>query len=60
MIGSRCNPSAALELVRPGDVIVVDRGGDISRALVGDIIMTIASGLCERGRDQGCRLDLPV
>ena len=32
----------ALELVRPGDVIVVDGGGDISRALVGEIMMAIA------------------
>ncbi|HEY0353988.1 MAG TPA: RraA family protein [Enterovirga sp.] len=32
----------ALELVRPGDVIVVDGGGDVSRALVGDIMTTIA------------------
>jgi RraA family protein len=32
----------ALELVRPGDVIVVDGGGDISRALVGEIMSCIA------------------
>jgi RraA family protein len=32
----------ALELVRPGDVIVVDGGGDISRALVGEIMATVA------------------
>jgi RraA family protein len=32
----------ALELVRPGDVIVVDGGGDVSRALVGEIMATIA------------------
>ncbi|ABD88620.1 RraA family protein [Rhodopseudomonas palustris] len=32
----------ALDMVRPGDVIVVDGGGDISRALVGEIMMTIA------------------
>ncbi len=31
----------ALELVRPGDVVVVDGGGDISRALVGEIMTTI-------------------
>ena len=30
----------ALDLVRPGDVIVVD-GGDVSRALVGEIMTTI-------------------
>ena len=32
----------ALELVRPGDVIVVDGGGDLTRALVGEIMTTIA------------------
>jgi RraA family protein len=32
----------ALNLVRPGDVVVVDGGGDISRALVGDIMKAIA------------------
>ena len=32
----------ALELVKPGDVIVVDGDGDVSRALVGEIMMTIA------------------
>jgi RraA family protein len=32
----------ALELVGPGDVIVVDGGGDESRALVGEIMLNIA------------------
>lgn len=32
----------ALDLVKPGDVIVVDGDGDVSRALVGEIMMTIA------------------
>ena len=32
----------ALELVGPGDVIVVDGDGDETRALVGEIMMTIA------------------
>ena len=32
----------ALELVKPGDVIVVDGGGDITRALVGEIMKDIA------------------
>ena len=32
----------ALEMVGPGDVIVVDGGGDESRALVGEIMTTIA------------------
>jgi len=33
----------ALELIRPGDVIVVEGGGDISRALVGEIMASIAA-----------------
>lgn len=32
----------ALEMVRPGDVIVVDGGGDESRALVGEIMTSVA------------------
>ncbi len=32
----------ALNMVRPGDVIVVDAGGDTSRALVGEIMKAIA------------------
>lgn len=32
----------ALELVEPGNVIVVDGGGDETRALVGEILLTIA------------------
>jgi len=32
----------ALELVTPGDVVVVDGGGDTTRALVGEIMATIA------------------
>jgi regulator of RNase E activity RraA len=32
----------ALELLKPGDVLVVDGGADESRALVGDIMKTIA------------------
>ena len=32
----------ALEMVGPGDVIVVDGGGDETRALVGEIMLTIA------------------
>lgn len=32
----------ALEHVRPGDVLVVDGGGDLSRALIGEIIVQIA------------------
>lgn len=36
---------AALKLARPGDVIVVDGGGDISQALIGEIIMTHAQSI---------------
>lgn len=32
----------ALELLTPGDVLVVDGGGDVSRALVGGIVKAIA------------------
>jgi regulator of RNase E activity RraA len=32
----------ALELLLPGDVLVVDGEGDVSRALVGEIMMTVA------------------
>ena len=31
-----------LQLLQPGDVLVVDGGGDISRALFGEIMMTVA------------------
>lgn len=33
----------ALEYVRPGDVLVIAGGGDTTRALIGEIIVTIAS-----------------
>jgi RraA family protein len=32
----------ALEHVRPGDVLVVDGGGDVTRALIGEIMVQIA------------------
>jgi RraA family protein len=32
----------ALEMIRPGDVVVVDGGGDISRALIGEIMSSVA------------------
>ena len=32
----------ALGMIRPSDVLVVDGGGDVSRALVGEIMMTLA------------------
>lgn len=33
----------ALELVQPGDVVVVDGGGETSRALIGEIMVALAS-----------------
>lgn len=33
----------ALAIVRPGDVIVVDGGGDVSRAIVGEIVAATAA-----------------
>ncbi len=36
---------AALRIARPGDVIVVDGGGDTSQALIGEIILTHAESL---------------
>ena len=36
---------AALKLARRGDVIVVDGGGDISQALIGEIILTHAGSI---------------
>jgi RraA family protein len=59
----------ALDLVRPGDVIVVDGDGDTTRALIGEIMATIAStrgaaGLVINGaiRDAGAigKSDFPV
>jgi regulator of RNase E activity RraA len=32
----------ALQMLAPGDVLVVDGGGDVSRALFGEIMMTVA------------------
>ena len=32
----------ALQILKPGDVLVVDGGGDITRALFGEIMMTVA------------------
>ena len=32
----------ALQMLQPGDVLVVDGGGDVSRALFGEIMMTVA------------------
>jgi RraA family protein len=32
----------ALEHLKPGNVLVIDAGGDISRAVIGEIMMTIA------------------
>jgi RraA family protein len=59
----------ALYLVRPGDVLVVDGGGDESRALIGEIMSFIASSRGASGvvidgavRDTGAlaRSDFPV
>jgi RraA family protein len=59
----------ALDLIRPGDVLVVDGDGDTTRALVGEIMATIAStrgsaGLVIDGaiRDAGAigKSDFPV
>src|SRR5215210_4294204 len=59
----------ALELFRPGDVVVVDGGGDTSRALIGEIIASIAehrgaAGMVLDGaiRDAGAigRSDFPI
>ncbi|MDV4154754.1 RraA family protein [Rhizobium brockwellii] len=36
---------AALKIARAGDIIVVDGGGDISQALIGEIILTHAQSL---------------
>lgn len=33
----------AIEILRPGQVIVVDGGGDVSRALVGELLVALAS-----------------
>ena len=59
----------ALQMVRPGDVLVIDGGGDVSRALVGGIMraMAIQSGLSGmvvhgaiRDREEWAEGDLPV
>lgn len=36
---------AALKVARPGDVIVIDGGGDFSQALIGEIILTHAQSI---------------
>lgn len=36
---------AALRMARPGDVIVVDGGGDVSQALIGEIILAHAEAI---------------
>lgn len=59
----------ALELFRPGDVLVIDGGGDEGRALIGEIMATIAESRGAAGmvidgaiRDAGAlaRSDFPV
>jgi RraA family protein len=39
----------AYELLRPGDVLVVDGGGDLNQALVGEIMMTRAKAMSVAG-----------
>lgn len=39
----------ALQFVRPGDVLVIDGGGDTSRALVGEIMKRVAQSRGARG-----------
>ena len=59
----------ALQMVRPGDVLVVDGGGDTSRALIGGIMRTMAiqsgvTGIVVNGairdREEWAEGDLPV
>ena len=68
-VGDNLAIHKALDLVQPGDVVVVDGGGDESRALMGEIMLTIAQsrgavGLVVDGaiRDAGpiARLGFPV
>jgi RraA family protein len=40
--GDNATIHQALDQIQPGDVIVVDGGGDISRALIGEIMSSIA------------------
>ena len=42
-VGDNLAIHQALELVRPGDVLVIDGGGDVSRALIGEIMTTLAA-----------------
>ncbi|MGL9623244.1 RraA family protein [Bradyrhizobium sp. U531] len=67
--GDNLSIHKALDLIRPGDVLVVDGGGDVSRALIGEIMLLIATsrnaaGLVIDGaiRDTGAiaKSDLPV
>jgi regulator of RNase E activity RraA len=46
----------ALQMLAPGDVLVVDGGGDVSRALFGEIMMTVAKS---RGA-VGCVFDAGI
>ena len=42
-IGDNLAIHRALDLIRPGDVVVIDGGGDTTRALVGEIMTTLAA-----------------
>lgn len=41
-VGDNAFIHRALDLVKPGDVLVVDGGGDMARALIGEIMVTLA------------------
>src|SRR3979411_2557864 len=48
----------ALDIASPGDVVVVDAGGDLTNSIVGEIMITYAmkrglAGLVRKGRNRG-------
>lgn len=47
--GDNLHIHRALQLVRPGEVLVIDGGGDTSRALVGEILKRVAQSRGVRG-----------
>jgi regulator of RNase E activity RraA len=47
-VGDNLAIHQALELIEPGDVVVVDGGGDVSRALVGEIMKAMPNGEAPR------------
>ncbi len=50
----------ALDAFQPGDVLVIDGGGDTSRALVGEIIAEIACKRGAAGSSSMARSGMPV